>query len=337
MLVELTKLTAAVAGLLSAAAGAQAQPAEAPVYLRVLVPANARVLLDGVPTTSTGSDRTFKSPPVPVGQKYTYTIKVSLDGKTVTRDAQVTPGGETTLDLRPDFGVVERVAAYEPSGAAGQGQPPQDQQVVKSTVIKGAAATSVNFRKQFGLPYPSLTTLGARIDAARRAPDPVALAHTASELAVAESVSGKQASVSSSAILKESAELASLRRQVTELQAVQRVAQQVAGEQDLITNLRKQIDLAKENTRAEQQAFAQNQQPGWTPRKILVNNYTTQYLTIYVNGNYKGEVTPGGQQTFVVEHRWNPTVLKALGDQDIDSWGPVNVWGQYDTYTWNIN
>jgi hypothetical protein len=195
----------------------------------------------------------------------------------------------------------------------------------------------VNFRKQLGVSYPSLATLGSRIDAARRAPDPVALAHTASELYVAEQVSGKQASLTSAAVLKEASELASLRRQVAELQAVNKVAQQVAAEQNVITNIRQQIALAKQSAQEEQSAYQQNLEPNWSPRRVLVNNYTTQYLTIWINGSYQGEVTPGGQQTFVITQRWNPTVLTAHGDEDIDQWGPVNVWGQFTVYTWNIN
>jgi hypothetical protein len=212
-----------------------------------------------------------------------------------------------------------------------------DQQSVDSKATHKTAASSVNFRKSFNLPYPTLNTLGARIDAARRAPDPVALAHTAGELAVAEHVSGKQAAVTSSAVIKEAAELAKLRRQATELQAVSRVAAQVAGEQDLIADLRKEIADSQAIAKADVQAFRQNQEPTWTPRKVLVNNYTTQLLTVYVNGNYKGEIGPGLSQTIVVEHRWNPTVLTAYGDEDIDTWGPRTIWGRFQTYTWNIN
>jgi hypothetical protein len=213
----------------------------------------------------------------------------------------------------------------------------KDQQVVASKATRRTAASSINFRKELNLPFSSLGTLGSRIDAARRAPDPVALAHTASELAVAEKVSGKQASLTSSAVLKESAELAQLRRQAAELQAVSRVADQVAAEQNLIANLRGQIADAQAQTKADTQAFEQNQEPTSSPRKVVVNNYTTQYLTIYVNGRYKGEMGPGLTQVFVIEHRWNPTVLTAYGNEDIDTWGPRTVWGRFQTYTWNIN
>src|SRR5262245_48681024 len=95
-------------------------------------------------------------------------------------------------------------------------QPPKrnpqkdDKQIVDSKAQKRTLAASIQFNKELGLPYKSLTTLGSRIDTARRGHDPVSLAHAASELSVAEKVSGKQASVTSSTLLKESAELAKL-------------------------------------------------------------------------------------------------------------------------------
>ena len=181
---------------------------------------------------------------------------------------------------------------------------PEDKQVVSSKAVRLPAATSVNFRKALHLPFHSLSTLGARIDAARRAPDPVALAHAASELAVAESVSGKQASLTSTTLLKESAELAKLRRQAAELQAVQRVAQQIANQDNLIADVRNEIAGAEAQAKIDTEAYQQNLEPTWTPRKVVVNNYTTQYLTIYINGNYKTEVAPGLTQLLIVEHRW---------------------------------
>jgi hypothetical protein len=113
----------------------------------------------------------------------------------------------------------------------------QDKQVVDSKATHKKAAASVNFRNELGMPLSSLSTLGSRIDAARRAPDPVALAHAANELAVAEKTSGKEAGLTSKAVIKEAAELAKLRRQAAELRVVSHLAQQIANEQDLIANL----------------------------------------------------------------------------------------------------
>jgi hypothetical protein len=58
---------------------------------------------------------------------------------------------------------------------------------------------------------------------------------------------------------------------------------------------------------------------------------------VYVNGNLKGTVGPGAQQVWTIEHRWNPTVLTADGNEDEQTWGPRYIWGRYKKYTWNIN
>jgi hypothetical protein len=213
----------------------------------------------------------------------------------------------------------------------------QDKEVISTKMTQQPSAASVNFRKELNLPFATLGTLGSRISAARRAADPVALAHAANELNVAEQVSGKKASLTSAAVLKEAAELASLRRQAAELQAVQRVAQQVATEQETVNLLKNEIALAQQSTKAYQDALAQNQEPTSAPRQIIVNNYTTQYLTIYISGYYMGELLPGASQVYSVEARYNPVTVKALGNDDAEQWGPSYIWGRFKKYTWNIN
>jgi hypothetical protein len=212
----------------------------------------------------------------------------------------------------------------------------QDQQVVKSKAVPKTAAASVNFKKELVLSYPTLGTLGARIDAARRAPDPVALANAASELNVAESVSGKKASITSPEVLAEAAELAKLRKQEAELKAVLQVSNQVMFAEDRVAALKKAIADAQAQTRADQQAFQMNQEPTAMPRQVVVNNYTTQYVDVYVNGYYKVQVLPGSSQAITIEHRWNPTVLSGYGNEDMSNWGPRYIWGQFNKYTWNI-
>jgi hypothetical protein len=224
------------------------------------------------------------------------------------------------------------------------GQPPAkedpaaaDKEVADSKAATRPAAASVNFRKELNLPFATLGTLGPRVASARKAHDPVALAHAAGELAVAENVSGKKASLTSADLIKESAELAKLRQQSAELQAVLKVSEQVASEEKWVTTMRQEITDAKKRAAADTEAIRQNQEPTWTPRKVVVNNYTTQYLDIWVNGNYKVQVAPGMSQTIIIEHRWNPTVLTADGNEDGVNWGPRYIWGRFNKYTWNIN
>lgn len=214
---------------------------------------------------------------------------------------------------------------------------PEDKQSVDSKPLKKPLVGSVNFKKELGLPFDSLSTLGPRIDQARRKYDPVALAHAASELHTAEKVAGKKASVTSSQVLKESSELAKLRSQEAELRAVLNVSDQIAGEQDTILSLKKEIELAKERAKLDTDAVQKNLEPTWQPRKVTVNNYTTQYLTIWVNGRYKTEISPGQSAVCVIEHRWNPVILTAHGNEDIDHWGPRYLYGRFQKYTWNIN
>jgi hypothetical protein len=229
------------------------------------------------------------------------------------------------------------VASLCPAGEPGKADPSkEDKQVVDTKAAKRPSATSVDFRKELNLPFQSLGTLGGRIESARRASDPVALGHAASELAVAEKVSGKKASLTSTALVKESAQLAKLRRQTAELQATLTIANQVANEEALATELKNEIAQAQKFTKQETAAAQRNEEPTG-PRNLLVNNYTPQYVDVFVNGYYKMQVLPGESQQGVIEHKWNPTVLKASGNDDITYWGPRYIWGTFKTYTWNLH
>jgi hypothetical protein len=217
-------------------------------------------------------------------------------------------------------------------------QSAQDQQVVSSKGVAQPSAAAVNFRKELGLPFPSLNTLGARITAARRAGDPVALAHAASELAVAEKVSGKTATITSRQVLSESAQLARLRKRAAELEAVAEVAKQVQAEENLVYALKQDIAASKAVTQSEQQAFQANEEPTFNAaRYVAINNYTLQYLDIWVNGNLRTQLAPGSRTVLTLDQASNPTVLTAYGNDDSTTWGPRYIWGRFQKYTWNIN
>jgi hypothetical protein len=223
------------------------------------------------------------------------------------------------------------------SGDDAKAEPKKDdKQVVDSKAEKRTPATTTDFRKEFNLPFGSLGTLGHRIETARRGHDPVSLAHTANELAVAEKVSGKKASVTSSALMKEAAQLAALRRQATELNATLHMANQIASEDALIQNLKESIASAEKQAKEETESIRRNEEPTG-PRRLLVNNYTTQYVDIWINGYMRMQVGPGQSKYCTIEHKWNPTVLKAYGNEDVTTWGPRYIWGTFKTYTWNLN
>jgi hypothetical protein len=106
---------------------------------------------------------------------------------------------EQTRSILVTAGATVRVSFLDKPKADAAPEKGKDQEVVTSKATKRTRATSINFRKAFGLPFDTLGTLGARIESARRKPDPIALAHAANELAVAEKVSKKKASLTSTA------------------------------------------------------------------------------------------------------------------------------------------
>jgi uncharacterized protein (TIGR03000 family) len=98
--------------LVSVSPGAQTAPAN----IVITVPADARVLVGGKPTSQTGTSRTFESPPLEFGASYAYeiTVEVVRDGKTLTQTKKVeVRAGQTS---RVDFSSIE---AETPPGDAG--------------------------------------------------------------------------------------------------------------------------------------------------------------------------------------------------------------------------
>jgi uncharacterized protein (TIGR03000 family) len=84
----------------------------APATIVVNLPADAKLLIDDVATTSTSATRVFSSPALERGKEYTYTLKaeVNKDGKTMTATKTVTvrAGEETRVTMEPNEQVVAR-------------------------------------------------------------------------------------------------------------------------------------------------------------------------------------------------------------------------------------
>src|SRR5438270_121531 len=75
----------------------------APATIVVNLPAEAKLTVDGNPTTSTSDRRVFVSPALDRGMEYFYTLKAEVvrGGKTETRTEKVTvrAGEETKVDI----------------------------------------------------------------------------------------------------------------------------------------------------------------------------------------------------------------------------------------------
>src|SRR5262249_53556851 len=78
--------------------------AEAKANLTIIVPAaDAQIFFDDTPTSQTGTERTFGTPPLEVGKTYTYKVRVRWqeNGKPVeqTRTVDMTAGGNVRVDF----------------------------------------------------------------------------------------------------------------------------------------------------------------------------------------------------------------------------------------------
>jgi uncharacterized protein (TIGR03000 family) len=76
---------------------------EAPAKVTVMVPVDAEVYFDGSPTTETGSERVFETPPLQPGTKYAYHIRAAWnaggDTTSQTRKVEVQAGAKVTIDF----------------------------------------------------------------------------------------------------------------------------------------------------------------------------------------------------------------------------------------------
>lgn len=86
-------------------------PGKSPVLLYVTVPADGKLAVNGTPVSQAGPVRRLISPPIPVGEKGTYTLTLTFtrDGKPVTieREIVVTGGEVTHVDLTKAESVAE--------------------------------------------------------------------------------------------------------------------------------------------------------------------------------------------------------------------------------------
>jgi hypothetical protein len=212
---------------------------------------------------------------------------------------------------------------------AGDEKDAKQGQTIETKAAKRASAAATNFASALGLGLERLQTLGARIDQARRAPDPVALALLAKELAVAEEVAKKQARLKAGDLLKEAVEVAKARNRPEELRVVA-----------LLANGDAKDELARQADRADKQIEARKsgeRQKG-IQNVLHVDNRTGYYITIYVNWIRRGTVGPWGDiYVYVGDSPYDTTVLAGDAEGTPYYWGPKLVSGSVNNYTWTLN
>jgi len=197
----------------------------------------------------------------------------------------------------------------------------------KSKEVK--SAITIDFQKELGLGFASLTSMGIRIERARKAPDPVGLAAIATELAVAEKVSGKEAAVTAAVLFKEAIHTAKLRRDSKELKAVALLVKDETVSKDL-TNLSKAAQKLEE-------AIAKGGDKEKGVWWLYVHNNTGYGIYIYENLRYLGYVAPfGNAGPFFVGHG-SGTNSVLIGKAPGKQWGPTIIDQTFNRYDWYLD
>ena len=113
---------------------------EARATIRVTLPADATLTIDGQPTRSTSADRAFVTPPLEAGKDFYYTLRAGFArrGETliVERRVAVRAGQETSVSLGPPgASEVSRTYYYVPASPPAGGP----SVVLPGTVAPGAS------------------------------------------------------------------------------------------------------------------------------------------------------------------------------------------------------
>jgi uncharacterized protein (TIGR03000 family) len=81
---------------------------QASAWLVVHLPADATLTVDGHATTSTSATRTFRTPELPVGQTFGYTVQIRTStGEVMSQQVTVRGGQQTTITF-PATSVTQR-------------------------------------------------------------------------------------------------------------------------------------------------------------------------------------------------------------------------------------
>lgn len=198
---------------------------------------------------------------------------------------------------------------------------------LESKAEQGKSALTVNFAKELDLGFPSLATLGARIEQARSQSDPVSLAFAARELAVAEKVSGKQAAVTSGELIKEAIETAKHRYDATELKALALIADKSSKE---LKGLAEKAHVAAVEA---QKARESGEKTRGIQGRLHADSRVGTTIDVFVDGRHVGTMRPFGDIfPYIGQTPWETTYLSARS-RDGRSWSRA-VRGATGDYHW---
>jgi len=190
-----------------------------------------------------------------------------------------------------------------------------------------------DFAKTYQLPFESLLTVGHRLSDARRKCDPITIALIATEIGVAEKVSGKKADLTSEKLVKEAVDLAKLRRREKELNAVALLVQDAAEAEQL-----RALATTAKAEEAERISIFKSGEREKGFRFLLVNNNAPDVITVTVNGVVVGDVMPFSPGRFFTPFvQRTPFVTLRADDYATGQWWFNTFQGGRPEVVWNIS
>ncbi|MDR2763226.1 MAG: hypothetical protein LBB88_11525 [Planctomycetaceae bacterium] len=159
--------------------------------------------------------------------------------------------------------------------------------------INYVAATTIDFQKEFDVGFPSLLTLGVRIEQSDNNADPVSLVAAGLELKAAELAADKTVdNYKSEDVLKRGVELALIREEIAELKAIKFL---LPEQSETLDKAIKVIEAAKEeqsrHSPHDHGRWQDNQSSRYSNR-ITINNTRHNDAHVYINGRYYGYIQP---------------------------------------------
>lgn len=201
-----------------------------------------------------------------------------------------------------------------------------------SKATKYVAGTTVDFSAALDLSFASLTTLGSRIEQCRIiAPDPMGLAAAAKELAVAEKVSGKKASLSSGELMREAIHIAKVRFSSRELKGLLYYVK----DEDLRDELETIAQKAERDEKERSEKARLGVRARATTVNLFVHNDSLQTVRVYYNRRYVGRLKPKGHGQFQFENHGPYQELAAYGSRG-RRWHRQRD-GNANSYSWTIH
>lgn len=200
-----------------------------------------------------------------------------------------------------------------------------------SEAEKYISGSSIDFAEQLELSYPSLLTIGSRIEQYRStSPDPVGLAAAAHELSVAEKVSGKKAALTADALLKEAVHMAIVRHNSTELKATMHFVHN--------EKMRDDLETAAHRAAKDEKTRAELSKAGAKTRgifhELIVNNRSHQFVRVYYNRRFVGSLRPHAREHYRIHDHSPHFDLYAKGSRG-SRWR-LHKHGNYRNFTWNL-